>query len=93
MPDNPAIQIIIGGTVQGVGFRWACRSEALQLGLRGWVRNRPDGRVEAAAAGPPEHLASFADWCRRGPPGAAVRECRIEQISASAGWTTFEIRP
>lgn len=93
MPDNPAISIVIGGMVQGVGFRWSCRAEARRLGLRGWVRNRPDGRVEAAAAGLPDALASFADWCRHGPPGAAVRECRIEKISESADWTTFEIRP
>ncbi len=92
MPDNPAISIVIGGRVQGVGFRWSCRAEAQRLGLRGWVRNRPDGRVEAAAAGPPDALASFADWCRQGPPGAAVRECRVEQISGSTNWTIFEIR-
>lgn len=92
MPDNPAIKIIIGGTVQGVGFRWACRAEAKRLGLRGWVRNRTDGRVEAAAAGTPEALAAFAAWCHRGPPGASVRECRVEKAPGNENWTAFEIR-
>lgn len=62
----------IHGTVQGVGFRWALRSQALALNLDGWVRNRRDGSVEALACGAPEALAALTDWVHQGPPSAHV---------------------
>ena len=64
------------GRVQGVGFRWFVRQQARRWGLRGWVKNRPDGAVEIAAAGPTEALDGLLAAVHRGPPGAEVVEAR-----------------
>lgn len=58
--------------MQGVGFRVGAAGRARSLGLAGWVRNRPDGTVEAVFEGPRERVEALVDWCRRGPAGAAV---------------------
>ena len=62
----------VRGRVQGVGFRDAARRRALELGLRGWVRNEDDGSVAVHAEGPPDALASFLEFLADGPRGAAV---------------------
>lgn len=62
----------MSGRVQGVGFRYFVQDRALELGLRGWVRNLPDGSVEAAAAGPPEALDRLEARLRQGPARARV---------------------
>jgi len=67
------------GRVQGVGFRWFVRQQARRWGVRGWVRNRPDGSVEIAAAGSPEALDGLLAAVHRGPPGAEVVEARTLQ--------------
>jgi len=82
-----AVRVRIAGHVQGVGFRaWTLR-EARALGLRGWVRNRPDGSVAAMISGPPEAVAAMLRRFREGPPGARV--AAIE----TAGSEPEEIRP
>ena len=72
MSGGRAVRLVVSGRVQGVGFRWFARREALELGLAGWVRNLPDGRVEALAAGEPGAVATFVDRLRQGPPGSRV---------------------
>ncbi len=68
------VRLRITGRVQGVGYRlWAMRT-AQSLGLRGWVRNRSDGTVEALVTGPPERFAAMTEACRQGPRGARVAE-------------------
>ncbi|MFM2151257.1 MAG: hypothetical protein RLZZ187_3563 [Pseudomonadota bacterium] len=68
----PARLLRIEGRVQGVGYRdWMCRT-ALRLGLDGWVRNRPDGSVEALVAGPDEGVQALLTAARRGPLQARV---------------------
>lgn len=62
----------IYGRVQGVGFRWALCTEARALGLRGWVRNRQDGSVEALVFGRPEAVEALTAWAHRGPSTALV---------------------
>lgn len=62
---------IIQGRVQGVFFRDSTRQRARELGLDGWVRNRPDGSVEAVAQGPAPALAELEQWFRDGGPPAA----------------------
>lgn len=62
----------VEGRVQGVGFRQATRAKATALGLDGWVRNRPDGRVEGLVAGSPVALGALRDWLAQGPPSASV---------------------
>lgn len=72
-----AKHLVIGGRVQGVGFRdWMVR-RAQSLGLAGWVRNRPDGTVEALVYGETDGVEELLRACRRGPPGALVS--RIEE--------------
>ena len=68
----PALLLAITGRVQGVGYRdWMCR-EAARRGLDGWVRNRPDGSVQALVAGSLDALAALLDAAHRGPPAARV---------------------
>jgi acylphosphatase len=66
------LHVLVRGRVQGVGFRWFVRETARDLGLAGWVRNRPDGTVEVAAEGSAVTLERLRDELQKGPPGAAV---------------------
>jgi acylphosphatase len=66
------LHVIVRGRVQGVGFRWFVREAARRLDLAGWVRNLPDGRVEVAADGSDQNIASFRAKLARGPEGAFV---------------------
>jgi acylphosphatase len=70
-------RVVISGFVQGVGYRYATRGRAVSLGVTGWVRNRPDGRVEAVFEGESEHVESMVRWCRRGPSGASVEDVEL----------------
>lgn len=70
--EHVRIRLEISGRVQGVGFRHHTRHEALKLGLKGWVRNLPDGRVEALLEGEPAEVSQMIAWCRRGPSGARI---------------------
>lgn len=63
--------------MQGVGFRWYVLEMARELELAGWVRNRPDGNVEIAAAGDREALTKLESAVKAGPPGARVEEVRL----------------
>jgi len=74
--EESRIGLILEGRVQGVGFRWWVRREANRLGLRGTVRNLPDGSVEVHAAGPADPLATFRAAIALGPPGACVSKAR-----------------
>jgi acylphosphatase len=65
-------RVVVSGRVQAVGFRWACREEARRLGLAGWVRNLPDGSVEAVFEGPDEEVDAMVEWSRAGPTWADV---------------------
>jgi acylphosphatase len=65
-------RVIVRGRVQGVSFRMLTSDRARSRGVAGWVRNRPDGAVEAVFEGQEEAVGSLVDWCRRGPAGAIV---------------------
>jgi acylphosphatase len=71
-------RVWVRGRVQGVFFRAETRARAESLGLAGWVRNLPDGSVEAVFEGEPERVGSMVDWCRRGPSGAVVSGVEVE---------------
>ena len=62
----------ITGRVQGVWYRGATAAEARKLGVEGWIRNLPDGSVEALIEGEPAAVRVLVEWCRTGPPGAHV---------------------
>lgn len=66
------MRVLVSGTVQGVWFRESTRKEAERLGVAGWVRNLPDGRVEAVFEGPGSGVEAMVAWCHRGPPNAVV---------------------
>ena len=72
------------GMVQGVGFRFFARREAERAGVMGWVRNLPDGRVEAVGDGTPDQLIRFEAALRRGPGGATVTSLQTSEISDEA---------
>ena len=72
-----AVRVRIEGRVQGIGFRYWTVEQATVLGLRGWVRNRFDGSVEAVFAGPGRAVAEMVRRCRRGPPYARIT--RVEE--------------
>jgi len=65
---------LVSGMVQGVGFRYFTQREARRIGVRGWVRNLKDGRVEAIADGTDEQLEEFERALRQGPRGASVTD-------------------
>lgn len=71
---------VIRGRVQGVFFRAETRDRARSLGLSGWVRNVPDGTVEAVFEGDRERIESILGWCRQGPALAQVDEVQIEWL-------------
>ncbi len=77
-----ALRVVVSGRVQGVAFRAAMQREASALGVRGWVRNRSDGCVEALIAGAAADLERLLDWARRGPPAARVERVLSEPAEA-----------
>ena len=79
--DERRLRVVVSGDVQGVGFRWYCREQALAVGVAGSVRNLPDGRVEAFFEGPPEQVREMVDWCRRGPRWARVTAVDVEDLA------------
>ena len=80
----------MGGFVQGVGFRFALVREAESRGVAGWVRNRPDGLVEAVFEGSTEAVDSMVHWCRHGPRGARVERVQVSEEEA-AGSREFRV--
>lgn len=72
-----ARQLSVSGRVQGVGYRDALCREARARGVRGWVRNRRDGRVEALLQGTEEAVAAVIAWARQGPASAMVADVRV----------------
>lgn len=84
--------MLITGRVQGVFYRASTRDTALRLGLKGWVRNLPDGTVEAVFEGPVDKLRKVVDWCRQGPPGAAVRRVEDSWGDFQGEFISFDVR-
>ncbi len=79
MSGRDAARWVVAGRVQGVGFRWFTLRVAERLGLSGWARNLPDGRVEVVAAGSPRALDQLEQAIRRGPLAA-----RVESVDKSS---------
>jgi acylphosphatase len=84
-------RVVIFGQVQGVFFRDTCRRMALERGVGGWVRNLPDGRVEAVFEGPAEDVQRLVDWARHGPRLAVVAGVTV-QAEPPEGLATFVVR-
>jgi acylphosphatase len=84
--------VFISGVVQGVGFRYWTRSQASKMGLTGWVRNLPNGRVEAVFEGPKEQVEKMVEKCRKGPAWTGDNEVIVEWEKVSQEFSGFEIR-
>ncbi len=89
--DRIARHAVVRGIVQGVAFRWYAKERARELGLAGWIKNLPDGRVEASFEGPMPAVEAFVAWLRRGPPAARVDGVDLAEESPS-GTERFEVR-
>lgn len=84
-------RVLVSGHVQGVFYRDTCRRVALEHGVRGWVRNLRDGRVEAVFEGEPGGVLRLVEWARRGPAAAVVTDVTTA-AERPEGLVTFEIR-
>ncbi len=84
--------IWVSGRVQGVWYRATARDVARRLGLTGWVRNLPDGRVEIVAEGDKEALNEFIKWCWEGPPLARVDDVKVVWEPYTGEFDTFYVR-
>ncbi len=84
--------VFISGRVQGVFYRASTRDKAVELGLSGWVRNLPDGRVEALFQGDEEKVKEMIAWCERGPSYSSVSNIDVEFGEVSDLMQGFEVR-
>jgi acylphosphatase len=92
MTAEARVRVRVSGRVQGVNYRWETKRAAERAGVRGWVRNRGDGTVEAVFEGARAALEAMLDWCRRGPPHAAVQTVTVDWESCCSETAGFEIR-
>ncbi|WP_432004218.1 acylphosphatase [Streptomyces sioyaensis] len=83
--------VVVSGDVQGVFFRDTCRRTAEEHAVAGWVRNRPDGTVEAVFEGAPERVQKLVDWAHDGPPLATVGAVSVQEEEPE-GLTGFAVR-
>lgn len=90
-PEIRRARVVVAGRVQGVWFRGATEEQAVRLGLAGWVRNLPDGSVEASFEGRVSDVDAAIGWCRTGPPSARVDEVTVEW-QAPVGEAGFRVR-
>lgn len=86
------LHVMIAGRVQGVGFRYSTVRQAERLGLTGWVRNCPNGCVEAEFEGPRAELEAMLAWCHHGPSLALVDSVDARWETGDAKYTQFTVR-
>ena len=85
------VHVIVEGRVQGVWFRAATQDEARRLGICGWVRNLPDGNVEAVFEGEEERVNCMVRWCGQGPNGARVDDLSVDCEDHKGEFNGFSI--
>ena len=84
--------VVIRGRVQGVWYRGSMENEAERLGVSGWVRNRPDGAVEAEVEGEREAVEALIAWARHGPPAARVTDVEVRWTEPRGERGRFVVR-
>jgi acylphosphatase len=84
-------RVLVSGRVQGVFFRDTCRRIAVEHGVTGWVRNLPDGRVEAVFEGPDDEVRRLVDWAHHGPRLAVVDAVKVEP-ERPEGLAAFQVK-
>jgi acylphosphatase len=90
--EKMSVLLVISGMVQGVFFRASTREMAVSKGLKGWVRNLPDGNVEALFEGPRDIIEDAVKWCQHGPRGASVVDVQENWGKYTGQLDRFEIR-
>ncbi|ACB53508.1 probable acylphosphatase [Crocosphaera subtropica ATCC 51142] len=90
-PQTICVHVFISGKVQGVGYRYSTVQEAEKLGIRGWVRNLLDGRVEAMFEGTELLIEQMLQWCHQGPKTAKVTDVTVETTEIQL-YRGFEVR-
>ena len=85
--------VLISGKVQGVGYRFSTSQTAVSLGINGWVKNLPDGRVEAVFEGRKETVEKMINWCYTSPRSAVVQNVlvRYQQVEGIEGFEIYRI--
>jgi acylphosphatase len=90
----PRKRVFVTGLVQGVAYRANLFNRATRLGVKGWVRNRSGGGVEAVLDGDDAALTELIEWCKKGPRSARVRDVQVQDESIDAEELAgFEVRP
>jgi len=90
--NHARAHLTVHGRVQGVYFRASTVYEAQNLGLTGWVRNCPDGAVEAVAEGARDKVEDLIAWCRHGPSGARVQSVDVEWLAFNGEFQDFRLK-
>jgi acylphosphatase len=83
------VRVWIAGRVQGVWYRSNARTKAIELGLKGWVKNLWDGRVEAVFEGETQAIKEIIEWCKKGPPLAKVRQIEVKWEEPTGEFVDF----
>ena len=91
MENKVRAHAVISGRVQGVFFRMETKRAADGLGVFGWVKNQPDGTVEAVFEGDRDRVEAVLDWCREGPPGADVADVAVSWEDYTGDFKGFDI--
>lgn len=92
MQKKIRVHIFVSGIVQGVFFRYWTQKVTAKLGLKGWVRNLPDGRVEILVEGDKEKTKELLEWVKKGPPAARVENLELNYEDYKGEFDCFEIR-
>jgi len=91
MAENKRVHVIIGGRVQGVFFRMETQRAAESYQINGWVKNRPDGRVEAVFEGDSDQVGRMIQWCWKGSPMSRVDGVDITEEAYTGDFSDFKI--
>ena len=86
------VRIIVSGRVQGVGFRWSARRQAMELDVNGYVRNLPNGDVEIVAEGDDAGVDRLMHWAREGPAWARIDDMTVNVLPYEAEFRDFGVR-
>ena len=89
---NKRAHVFISGRVQGVSFRYYTTRRASDKDVEGWVKNLPDGRVEAVFEGPEAKVEEMVDWCHQGSPAAQVEDVEVDWSQSTGEFTDFHVR-
>lgn len=91
MAEHLRRRAVVSGIVQGVSFRYYARAAARDIGAKGWVRNLPNGRVEAVVEGPPHVVEAMLDWLRKGSPYGRVDHVQVYEERYTGEFSDFDI--